>query len=86
MSKNHKQIGRACRWLAVAVLALAPATTALARSEEQEPDPVDARLEGYPTNVSLPESSSGLTWVAFIFLGVVGAGVLFKDAKRSHLD
>ena len=86
MSKNREHIGRACRWITIAVLALAPATTVLARSEEQEPDPVDARLEGYPTNVSLPESSSGLTWVALVFLGAICVGVLFKDAKRSHLD
>ena len=86
MFKTRKQIGRACRWAAIAALALAPATTALARSEDQEADPVDARLEGYPTNVSLPESSSGLTWVALIFLGAVCVGGLFKDAKRTHLD
>ena len=86
MLKNRKQISRACRWAAVALLALAPATTALGRSEEQEPDPVDARLEGYPTNVSLPQGSSGLTWVALVFLGALCVGGLFKDAKRSHLD
>lgn len=79
-------LSKICRWTAVAIFALAPATTALARDEEPEAEPIDARLEGYKQNVSLPASSTGLTWVALIFLGVVCCGGLFKDAKRSHLD
>jgi hypothetical protein len=68
------------------MLTLAPATTALGARDESEPDPIDARLEGYSTNVSMPATSAGLTWMLFVFLMVfVGAG-LFKDAKRTHLD
>jgi len=77
------------RWGAVAVLALAPLlapATSMARTEEPEPDMYDARLEGYPGSVTLPLSSTGLTWFLFIILAVVAAGGLFKDAKRSHLD
>ena len=58
----------------------------LARDETPDVEPIDARLEGYKQNVSLPAASTGLTWVALIFLGVVCCGGLFKDAKRSHLD
>ena len=83
---KRKMISTACRWVAIATVALAPATTALARSEEQEAEPIDARLEGYKNSVSLPESSNGLTWVAMIVLGAICCGGLFMDAKRSHLD
>ena len=68
------------------VLALAPATTALAARDEVEADPLDARLEGYANNVTLPEVSSGLTWMIFVVLMVFVAAGLFKDAKRTHLD
>src|SRR5437899_2752376 len=74
-----------CKWLAVFILAFAPAT-ALARTDDTEPDVVDARLEGYPGTVSLPEASSGMTWAAFVILAIFAAAGLFKDAKRTHLD
>jgi hypothetical protein len=68
------------------MLTLAPATTALAARDDSDVEPIDARLEGYSTSVSMPETSSGLTWMLFVVLMVfVGAG-LFKDAKRTHLD
>lgn len=72
------------RVLLTVVLAL-PAG-ALARSNEPEREPVDARLEGYPTNVTLDSRSSGMTWVLLIIFGGMVFGGLFKDAKRSHLD
>ena len=82
---KHKRLGVCCRWVAIAVLALAPAT-ALARSDEPEAEIVDARLEGYGSSYTMPPASVGLTWVALIFLGVVTCIGLFKDAKRTHLD
>ena len=51
----------------------------------------DARMTGYfngPTavsNVQLPVSTS-LIWIIMLVLLAVAAGVMFKDAKRSHLD
>ena len=75
------------RWTAVALLALAPATsTALARDSEPEKEVYDARLEGYQTNPTLPPAGSGLTWCALLGLGVLCCIGLFKDAKRTHLD
>ena len=75
------------RWLAILILTLVPATTALAQSRDaQEQDPIDARLEGYNQNVTLPAASTGLTWFLFVILMVFMAAGLFKDAKRSHLD
>lgn len=67
------------------MLAFAP-SAALARQDEPEQEIVDARLEGYAGNVTLPPTSSGLTWFLFIILAVFAAAGLFKDAKRSHLD
>jgi hypothetical protein len=86
---KRKSLNLFGRWIAIAALALAPAmttSTAMARSDEPEPDIVDARLEGYSGNMTLPASSNGLTWVLFVILAVVGCAGLFKDAKRSHLD
>jgi len=86
---KRKTLGFTGRCIAVAALALTPLvtpSTALARSEEPEPDIVDARLEGYSGNMTLPAGSSGMTWAAFVLLAVVGCAGLFKDAKRSHLD
>ena len=82
---KRKWLGLCCRWVAIVVLVLSPAA-ALARSDEPDVEPVDARLEGYGTSITLPASSVGLTWVALIFLGVVTCIGLFKDAKRTHLD
>jgi hypothetical protein len=62
---------------------LATPLSALAQDEDREI--LDARLEGYPSNVTL-DSSSALTWIVFIILALLALGSLFKDAKRTHLD
>ena len=84
--RNPHRWSKLGRLVAVLVLALMPATTALAARDEVEADPIDARLEGYSGNVSLPAAGTGLTWMAFIGLMVLAAAGLFKDAKRTHLD
>jgi hypothetical protein len=53
---------------------------------DEAPPVYDARLEGYKVNVQLDSGSTALTWLLLIALGVLCLGVLFKDAKRSHLD
>ena len=45
----------------------------------------DARLEGFG-DVHVPNDSTALMWLFFIFLTVVALSPLFKDAKRTHLD
>ena len=66
---------------AVAVMSAAPA---LAQEEEVKHD---ARLDGYAGgNLAVPNDSTALIWLLFVFLGVVALAALFKDAKRSHLD
>jgi hypothetical protein len=78
---------RAGRVLATAVLllALSPAA-ALAQRDQAERDFVDARLEGYPTSVTLKPAGDAMSWIALLVLGALCVGGLFKDAKRSHLD
>ena len=56
-----------------------------ALAQEADREILDARLEGYPSNVTL-EGSSALTWILFIVLALLALGGLFKDAKRTHLD
>jgi hypothetical protein len=58
-------------------------SAALAQDDEVKQD---ARLEGYPGNMSVPNDSTALMWLLFVFLGVVALAALFKDAKRTHLD
>lgn len=64
---------------------LAPVVT-LAAKEDEETALLEARLEGYQSNVRLPNSSTALTWMLISFLGVIAVATLFKNAKRTHLD
>ena len=75
------------RWLLLACLSLSAVVLAptSARAQEEEVK-VDARLEGYQGTVSVENQSTALIWLLFVFLAVVAVGVLFKDAKRTHLD
>ena len=79
------------RWLAAGVLAVGPVlavlatpSAALARQDTPEKEIVDARLEGYQANPTLPGTGSGLTWVAMVFLGGSPAPpTLHASANRS---
>jgi hypothetical protein len=86
---KSKPFTRMCGRLVLAAALLggpAMVRPALARDEEPEREIVDARLEGYKENVTLPPSSSGLTWVLLVVCGTIALMGLFKDAKRTHLD
>jgi hypothetical protein len=63
-----------------------PLSVLAQRQGEEEREIVDARLEGYASNVTLDSGSTGLTWFVFIILAIICLGGLFKDAKRTHLD
>jgi hypothetical protein len=56
------------------------------RAAEDAPEVYDARLQGYTNNMQLDAGSTALTWLLLIALGILCLGVLFKDAKRTHLD
>ena len=58
---------------------------AFSRAADDAPEH-DGRLEGYSDSVALEKSGVGLTWLLFIVLSLIGCSVLFKNAKRSHLD
>ncbi len=68
--------------LAIVLLAAAPGSV----RADDEPEVYDARLQGYEQTVQLQSSSTALTWLLLVALGVVCVSVLFKDAKRTHLD
>ena len=68
------------RALALATMLIAPAA-ALADEAQS-----DARWMGYNQTVAPPPASTSLQWLALVGLGVVGLGLMFMSAKRSHLD
>lgn len=68
-----------------AALLLTP-VMALAKGEDEEAQLLEARLEGYTDPVRMSSESTALTWLMFIFLAVVALAVMFKNAKRTHLD
>jgi hypothetical protein len=71
--------------MAFAVVALCP-LVALAQDQPKTIALYDGRLEGYGKQVTLDAGSTALTWMLLIFLGLICLGVLFKNARRSHLD
>lgn len=79
------------RWLIVPLLGIVLFTSinvarANARQDiEEQLTFTDARLVDYPQNVYI-EGGISTTWFLLIFLGLVGLSVLFKDARRTHLD
>jgi hypothetical protein len=70
-------------FVCLAMIVLAAPIKVLA---DDTPEVYDARIQGYTQNVQLDTGSSALTWLLLIALGVLCLGVLFKDAKRTHLD
>jgi hypothetical protein len=68
--------------LTFAVL-LAPVIAFAASDDEVYPD---ARLEGYSTSVFLKEGGIAGSVVVLVLLTAITMGVMFINAKRSHLD
>lgn len=69
-------------FLAAVSLLLGPAV-AMAQDEQKI---YDARLEGYGSNVTLPSSTTALMWLLLFVLTALCVGVMFKNARRTHLD
>jgi hypothetical protein len=79
-----KLLGRVVPIVAGLVVLLAPV---IAMAQEDENSKIyDARLEGYPGNVTLDSSSTALLWLLLIVLAAACVGVMFKNARRTHLD
>jgi hypothetical protein len=77
--------GIACAAIALAITLLAP-VLAFAQKEDENSALKEARLEGYTFNARAPEGGPALTYLLFIFLAVLGLAVMFKNARRTHLD
>ena len=74
----------ACLWALLAAAAVLTPIVALAQEEDVKHD---ARLEGYTSNVALESGdSTALTWLLLVFIAMIALGVMFKNAKRTHLD
>lgn len=70
-------------FVAAAVTLLAPAL-ALA---EREPETIDPRMENLPKTVLLEKAASpAMAWLLLVFLTLIALFVMFKNAKRTHLD
>ena len=68
-------------------LAVSPVSAQVAGDSEDIVAEADARLRGYnEKNVILPGGSPALPYIAFIGLTILAAGVMFKSARRTHLD
>ena len=77
------------RFIVACVLCLGlslPSVVQAASSSDQDAPAHDARTEGYQPKAQLDSNSTALLWLAFAFLSVVALSVLFKNAKRTHLD
>lgn len=82
MSKWRKLIASS-----VVCLGLSLPTTALAASaSDEEASPHDARTEGYQPHAQIESNSTALLWLLLAFMSVVALSVMFKNAKRTHLD
>lgn len=61
-------------------------TPGIARADDTSDLKNDARLEGFPGKTVALDAGSATSYLLLFALGVVGLSVLFKSAKRSHLD
>ena len=80
---KHRVMNRLLSWgVALSALALAP-SAALAQDDEKKEH---AWLNGYSKGVKLEEASNTANWLMFLLIAGAGIGVMFKNAKRTHLD
>ena len=66
----------------IAVCVLCPAVS----HAQDEGAQYDARLDGYEAKVQVDSDNTALTWILLVALAAVAMGVMFKNAKRTHLD
>jgi hypothetical protein len=76
------------RWMMSILAALVAVLSPLmALAEGRDPETIDPRTENYPKTVMFMEAkSTALTWLLLIFLMLLAIAVLFKNARRTHLD
>ena len=76
---------RILRWFFGVMGVVMTASSALG-SREPEYIPLDGRLEGYLTNVTLKGGGTALVYLLLVFLTAICFVGLFRNARRSHLD
>ena len=89
LSKGRTRLLAALMGVAAWMCTIATPAITWAQSNGNDSDakPIDARLYGFSGKVALADpGSSGLCWVMLILLCLVTVGVMFKSARRSHLD
>jgi hypothetical protein len=66
------------------MLLLTPHT---ARAAADDDDKIyDGRVEGYSSKMTVEPGSTALMWMLLIVMGGATVGVMFKNARRTHLD
>ena len=75
----------ACSAITAFITLIVP-VLAFAQKEDENTQLKEARLEGYAFNARAAEGGPALTYLLFIFLAVLGLAVMFKNARRTHLD
>lgn len=83
--RERSLIRRGMLGLAVSAVVLS-AAPGRAWADDDEPVHFDARVQGYTPNVEPKQTSTGMMWVLLLLLCAGTMGVMFMDAKRSHLD
>ena len=72
--------------LATSLIFAAPHTASAIPNKIDDDAHYDGRVQNFDPDVELPSSSNGMTWFLVLAMGFVCVSVIFKDAKRSHLD
>ena len=76
-----------CLTLAAVAMPFAIAAMSWAASKTEDSPEMEGRYDGYKEVVRLESpGSTAPYWLLLVGLGVVALIVMFKDAKRSHLD
>jgi hypothetical protein len=85
MMAGMKQKFRA--WLACLVLGIGVMLVPVgARAADDDEERIEARIQMYPKSVTTEKGSTALTWMLLFFLAIICVSVMFKNAKRTHLD
>ena len=84
MIYHMKSVRKLAVIFALSVAYFAPLPVAMAQDDEKPP--TEARLENYPSKVTLDGGGTATSWILFIVLTGLTVLVMFKNANRTHLD
>jgi hypothetical protein len=84
IARMKLKIRRLALLIALSASLLMPVSAA--RAADEDKGPTEARLENYPSKVTLEDSSTATSWLLFIVLAGLTVLVMFKNANRTHLD